>query len=58
MSSNPDEHTLEPKFGWGHEEALRNQKEAIAVQVEQLEVDSSWRPNEVIRYVARLIRNL
>jgi predicted RNase H-like HicB family nuclease len=58
MSSSPNEHSLEPKFGWGHEEALRNQKEAIAVQVEQLEVDSSWRPNEVIRYVARLIRNL
>jgi hypothetical protein len=58
MSSNPDEHTLEPKFGWGHEEALRNQKEAIAVQIEQIEVDSSWRPNEVLRYVARLIRNL
>jgi predicted RNase H-like HicB family nuclease len=58
MSSSPNEHLLEPKFGWGHEEALRNQKEAIAVQVEQLEVDSSWRPNEVIRYVARLIRNL
>ena len=58
MSSSPNEYSLEPKFGWGHEEALRNQKEAIAVQVEQLEVDSSWRPNEVIRYVARLIRNL
>jgi len=58
MSSSPNEHSLEPKFGWGHEEALRNQKEAIAVQVEQLEVDSSWRPNEVIRYIARLIRNL
>jgi len=58
MSSSPNEHSLKPKFGWGHEEALRNQKEAIAVQVEQLEVDSSWRPNEVIRYVARLIRNL
>jgi len=58
MSSSPNEHTLEPKFGWGHEEALRNQKEAIAIQVEQIEVDSSWRPNEVLRYVARLIRNL
>ena len=58
MSSNPNEHTLEPKFGWGHDEALRNQKEAIATQVEQIEVDPSWRPNEVLRYVARLIRNL
>ena len=58
MSSSPNEHSLEPKFGWGHEEALRNQKEAIAVQIEQIEVDSSWRPNEVLRYVARLIRNL
>jgi hypothetical protein len=58
MSSNLNEHTLEPKFGWGHEEALRNQKEAIAVQIEHLEIDSSWRPNEVVRYIARLVREL
>ena len=49
--------TLEPKFGWGHEEAMRNYKEALAVQIEQLEIDPSWRPNEVVRYVARLVRN-
>jgi|LauGreDrversion4_2_1035121.scaffolds.fasta_scaffold01831_11 hypothetical protein len=54
----PSNHNLEPKFGWGHEEELKKQKEAIATQVEQLEIDPSWRPNEVIRYVARLIRNL
>ena len=54
----PSNHNLEPKFGWGHEEVLRNQKEAIAVQIEQLEIDPSWRPNEVIRYIARLIRSL
>jgi hypothetical protein len=54
----PSNHNLEPKFGGGHEEALSNQKEAIAVQVEQLEIDPSWRPNEVIRYIARLIRSL
>jgi len=58
MSSNPDTHKLEPKFGWGHEEALKNQKELIAEKIEQLEVDPSWRPNEVIRYVARLIRSI
>lgn len=49
--------TLDPKFGWGHEEAMRNYKEALAVQIEQLEIDPSWRPNEVVRYVARLVRN-
>jgi hypothetical protein len=54
----PSNHNLEPKFGWGHEEALSNQKEAIAVQIEQLEIDPSWRPNEVVRYIARLIRSL
>ena len=48
--------TLEPKFGWGHEEAMRNYKEALAVQIEQLEISPDWRPNEVVRYIARLIR--
>ena len=49
--------TLEPKFGWGHEEAMRNYKEALAVQIEQLEISPDWRPNEVVRYVAKLVRN-
>jgi hypothetical protein len=49
--------SLEPKFGWGHEEALRNYKEALAVQIEQLEIAPEWRPDEVLRYVAKLVRN-
>lgn len=54
MSCN---HNLEPKFGWGHEEKMKAQKEALAIQIEQLEIDTSWRPSEVLRYVAKLIRN-
>lgn len=50
-------HRLEPKFGWGHEEKMKVQKEALAVQIEQLEIDTSWKPNEVLRYVAKLIRD-
>lgn len=56
MSSNPEEHTLEPKYGWGFEAALVEQKEAIAQQVESLSIDYSWKPSEVIRYIARTIR--
>jgi hypothetical protein len=51
-------HNLEPKYGWGHEEAMRNQIEAMAVQIEQLEIDPSWRPSEVTRYIAKLLRSL
>lgn len=56
MSSNPEEHTLEPKFGWGCKDSHLDKKD-IAAKIEQLEVDSSWRPNEVIRYIVRLIRS-
>lgn len=51
MSSSP-KNILEPKYGWGHEQF----KEELAKQVEALYVDSSWRPQEVIRVVARMIR--
>lgn len=50
-------HNLEPKFGWGHKNAIKAQKEALAVQIEQLEIDTNWRPDEVLRYVAKLIRD-
>ena len=49
--------SLEPKYGWGHEEAMLKYKEALAVQIEQLEISPEWRPNEVIRYIAKLVRN-
>ena len=48
------EHVLEPKYGWGHEDF----KKQLATQIEQLEIDYSWTPKEVLRYVARLIREL
>lgn len=51
MSSTPN-HILEPKYGWGHEQF----KEELAKQVEALYVDNSWRPQEVIRVVAKMIR--
>jgi hypothetical protein len=56
MSSNPSEHTLEPKFGWGCKDNHLD-KEVIAQTIEQLEVDPSWRPNEVIRYISKIIRS-
>lgn len=46
--------SLEPKYGWGHEDF----KKQLANQIEQLEIDYSWTPKEVLRYVARLIREL
>lgn len=51
MSSSP-KNALEPKYGWGHEQF----KEELAQKVEALYVDSSWRPQEVIRAVAKIIR--
>lgn len=44
---------LEPKFGWGHSQF----KKDLAEKIETLKIDSSWRPEEVLRYVARLIRD-
>ena len=46
--------SLEPKYGWGHEDF----KKQLATQIEQLEIDYSWTPKEVLRYVARLIREI
>lgn len=42
---------LEPKFGWGHDQF----KEELATKVESLYVES-WRPQEVIAVVAKMIR--
>lgn len=53
MSSS---HSLEPKYGWGHQQALEDYKEELAKKVEDLYVDSSWRPQEVIKVVAKMIR--
>ncbi len=44
---------LEPKFGWGHAQFKRD----LADKIEGLTIDPSWRPNEVLRYVAKLVRD-
>ena len=44
---------LEPKFGWGHAQF----KKDLADDIEALKIDPSWRPDEVLRYVARLVRD-
>jgi len=44
---------LETKFGWGHAKF----KKDLADEIEALTIDPSWRPNEVLRYVAKLVRN-
>ena len=44
---------LETKFGWGHAQF----KKDLADEIEELKIDPSWRPNEVIRYIAKLVRN-
>jgi hypothetical protein len=44
---------LEPKFGWGHAQFKRD----LADKIETLTIDPSWRPNEVLRYVAKLVRD-
>jgi hypothetical protein len=46
-------YTLEPKFGWGHAQF----KKDLADKIEELKIDPSWRPNEVLRYVAKLVRD-
>jgi hypothetical protein len=48
-----ERYRLEPKFGWGHAQFKRD----LADNIEALKIDSSWRPNEVIRYIAKLVRN-
>ena len=44
---------LETKFGWGHAQFKRD----LADEIEALTIDTSWRPNEVLRYVAKLVRD-
>jgi hypothetical protein len=44
---------LETKFGWGHAQFKRD----LAGEIEALTIDPSWRPNEVLRYVAKLVRD-
>jgi hypothetical protein len=44
---------LETKYGWGHAQF----KKDLADDIEELKIDPSWRPDEVLRYVAKLVRN-
>ena len=44
---------LETKFGWGHAQFKRD----LADKIETLTIDPSWRSNEVLRYVAKLVRD-
>ena len=48
-----ERYRLEPKFGWGHAQF----KKDLADDIEALKIDPSWRPDEVLRYVAKLVRN-
>jgi hypothetical protein len=44
---------LETKFGWGHAQF----KTDLADKIESLQIDPSWRPHEILRYVAKLVRD-
>ena len=44
---------LESKYGWGHAQF----KKDLADDIEELKIDPSWRPDEVLRYVAKLVRD-
>jgi hypothetical protein len=44
---------LEPKFGWGHAQF----KKDLADKIESTKIDPSWRPEEVLRYVAKMVRD-
>ena len=48
---------LEPKYGWGCAENHVDKK-ALAIQIAELEIDSSWRTSEVIAYIAKLVKEL
>ena len=48
-----ERYSLEPKFGWGHAQF----KKDLADNIEALKIDPSWRPDEVLRHVAKLVRN-
>jgi hypothetical protein len=44
---------LEPKFGWGHAQF----KKDLADKIEALQIDPSWRPHEITRYIAKIVRD-
>ena len=48
-----EKYKLEPKFGWGHAQF----KKDLADKIEKTKIDPSWRPDEVLRYVAKIVRN-
>lgn len=48
---------LENKYGWGCKDNHVD-KQALSIQIEQLEINSSLSPTEVLRYVAKLVKNL
>ena len=48
-----ERYRLEPKFGWGHAQF----KKDLADKIEKTKIDPSWRPDEVLRYVAKLVRD-
>jgi hypothetical protein len=48
---------LENKYGWRCKDNHVD-KQALAIQIEQLEINSSLSPTEVLRYVAKLVKNL
>ena len=48
---------LEPKFGWGCKDNHVD-KQALATQIEQLEIDISLSPTEVLAYVAKLVKKM
>ncbi len=56
MSSTPKP-TLEPKFGWGHEAALKELKEDIAKRIEAIYIDSSWSAQEVVKRLLKEVRS-
>ena len=48
---------LEPKYGWGCADNHVD-KQALAVQIAELEINSSWSPTEVVAYIVKLIKQL
>jgi hypothetical protein len=48
---------LEPKYGWGCADNHVD-KQALAVQIAELEINSSWSTAEVIEYIAKLVKEL
>jgi len=48
---------LETKYGWGCKDNHVD-KQALAIQIEQLEIDSSLSATEILTYVAKLVKRL